>query len=68
MQNAIEKGVAKAAAEEPGDESAALDAALVNVALLLGESVKGRVAVEVDPRLAFDTGAPLRNTVLLGTA
>ena len=57
LQNAIEKGVAKAAAEEAGDEAAALDTALVNVALMLGESVKGRVAIEVDPRLASDSGA-----------
>jgi transaldolase len=60
LANAIEKGVAKEAAEHPGDIEAALDQALVNVAQMLKDSVLGRIAVEVDPREANDKEALLQ--------
>eukprot|EP00892_Ulva_mutabilis_P007282 jgi/Ulvmu1/4926/UM203_0005.1 len=55
--NAIEKGVAKAAAETPGDKSAAISSAMTNVAVMLKDSVAGRIALEVDPRLSDDSDA-----------
>lgn len=58
VQNAIEKGVAKAAADSPGDKSAAISGAITNVAVMLQDSIAGRIALEVDPRLADDAGAP----------
>lgn len=60
LANAMEKGVARVTSEHPGDEEAALDQALVNVAQMLKDSVLGRIAVEVDPRVANDTEALLQ--------
>lgn len=56
VQNAIEKGVARAAAESPGDNTAATVSALTNVAVMLNERVAGRICIEIDPRLAGSTG------------
>jgi hypothetical protein len=60
MQNAIEKGMAMAAGagfDSEEEEEAALDQALANVSGMLHKTVQGRIAVEVDPRLAEDAGA-----------
>lgn len=56
VQNAIEKGVARAGAENPGDKAAAIVSALTNVAGMLNDKVSGRICIEIDPRLAGSTG------------
>lgn len=70
VQNAVEKGVAAAGADSHRDASSghieadALDQALANVAGMLEGSVKGRIAVEVDPRLYNDAGVFARCAAL----
>lgn len=62
VQNAIEKGVAKAAADSPGDKTAAMCSAMTNVAVMLKDNIAGRIALEVDPRLADDAGVTILPT------
>jgi hypothetical protein len=56
VQNAIEKGVARAVAEMPGDNAGAVISALTNVAVMLNDKVAGRICIEIDPRLAHNEG------------
>ena len=58
VQNAIEKGVARAQSESPGDNAAIIISALTNVAVMLNDKVAGRICIEVDPRLAGSKGVP----------
>lgn len=56
VQNAIEKGVARAGADSPGDKAAVIVSALTNVAVMLNDRVAGRICIEIDPRLANNKG------------
>lgn len=67
FSNAIEKGVAKAAADSPGDKSAAISSAIINVAVMLKDSIAGRIALEVDPRLADDADAMISQAKFLAS-
>ena len=61
MQTAVERALVydKCAGLASAERAACqLDKALVNVAALFASQVDGRVSTEVDPRTAFDTGAP----------
>ena len=63
MQNAINGAIAYDACKDLEGKArynCQLERALVNVGSIMAKRVEGRVSTEIDPRLAHDTGAPLR--------
>jgi hypothetical protein len=64
VQNAIEKGVARAEAE--GRE--VIISALTNVAVMLNDKVAGRICIEIDPRLAYEVGESHSKCTVQGVA
>jgi hypothetical protein len=57
IENAINYDVCHAESSAEGKLACEMDKATVNIGALFSKQVEGRVSTEVDPRLAYNTGA-----------